>query len=67
MSDYITDDEIKQVCPKAGCGSINFRAALNRSVGRADYGIAMISCTECNTVVGVLPMNEVWKDADKNN
>jgi hypothetical protein len=66
MSYTITNDEIKQVCPKAGCESINFRAALNRSVDRADYGIAMISCSECNTVVGVLPMSEVWKDVDKN-
>ena len=65
IENYITDDEIKQVCPKPGCGSISFRAALNRSVERADFGIAIISCSSCDTAIGVLPGSEVWKDFKK--
>lgn len=54
------NDEYKPSCPK--CGEEGFTAIKNTSVARADLVIPMIICSnlECQTVVGVLPKDEIW-------
>lgn len=54
------NDEYEPSCPK--CGGKGFTAIQNPHVARAELAIPMIICSDlkCQTVVGVLPKDEIW-------
>ncbi|MCD9485457.1 hypothetical protein GLP25_20055 [Photobacterium phosphoreum] len=55
------NDEFKPACPR--CGNIKFIAVNNGYVARADFSIGMIICSKenCQTVVGCLPLGDIFE------
>ena len=66
ITELPTMGEYRPKCPN--CESINFVAIENRSVLKADSPVGMVICANlaCQTVVGVVPKGELWKDYYKN-